>query len=136
MFNGAAVFNQDLSGWNVGNGQSFARMFNGAVAFNQDLSRWDVANGHSFERMFYRAATFNQDLSRWNVGNGQSFTNMFRYSGMNHFIGDWCFKSMGSDVGLSVFFSMLSVTKYPHDMWEQLNNLILVNCAKVRRNKV
>jgi len=48
MFEGATAFNQDLSGWNVANGQSFEGMFEGATAFNQDLSGWDVAHGDSF----------------------------------------------------------------------------------------
>jgi len=103
MFAGAAAFNQDLSGWDVGNGQSFEGMFYQAVAFNQDLSGWDVGNGQSFEGMFYEAVAFNQDLSGWDVCNGQNFRHMFKYSGMNHFIGDWNFKSMENEV-LAFFF--------------------------------
>jgi len=69
------------------------------------------------------------------VGNGKEFKHMFTGSGMNHFIGDWNFKSMENGVGsLSVFFSMLGVTKYTdasNDEREQFNNFVaLVNCAK------
>jgi len=58
---------------------------------------------------------------------------MFKKSGMNNFIGDWDFESMGNDAGsLRVFFSMLGVKKYDdasHDEWQQLNNLYaLVDC--------
>jgi len=74
-------------------------------------------------------------LSKWDVTNGRHFGNMFRHSGMNHFIGDWHFKSAKNCAGnLSVFSSMLGVIKgkdVPHDKWEQLNNFVtLVNCAK------
>jgi len=77
------------------------------------------------------------------VGNGQSFAYMFKYSGMNHFIGDWNFKSINRPLrlrSLSVFFSMLGAWTTNcddlehdelHDEWEQLNNFVgLVNCAK------
>jgi len=41
------------------------------------------------------------------VANGQSFKNMFKKSGMNYFIGDWDFESMGNDSGrLSIFVSV------------------------------
>jgi Mycoplasma protein of unknown function, DUF285 len=36
-------FNQDLSGWNVGNAKSMKATFRSAYAFNQDLSSWDVS---------------------------------------------------------------------------------------------
>jgi len=74
MFNRGAAFNQDLSGWDVTNDESFviARrirpvcydayynsqllyciicfMFNVFVAFDWDLSEWDVAYGQSFRK--------------------------------------------------------------------------------------
>jgi len=134
MFRGADTFNQDLSKWKVGNGRRFNGMFYEAAAFNQRLSSWKVGNSRTFKSMFYRAATFNQDLSKWDVGNGQNFANMFMYSGMNHFIGDWHFKSAKNCAGnLSVFSSMVGVMKHhyiSYDEWWQLNNFVtLVNCA-------
>jgi len=134
MFAGAAAFNQDLSDWNVANGVKFDYMFYGAAAFNQDLSRWDVGNGRDFEKMFAQAVAFNQDLSEWNVTNGVKFRDMFMNSGMNYFIGEWDFKSMGNDAErISVFFSMLGVTKYDdasHDEWQQLINFVSPTCTK------
>jgi len=134
MFYGAAAFNQDLSEWNVGNGHDFEFMFYSAAAFNQDLSRWDVGNGRGFEKMFAQAVAFNQDLSEWNVTNGQNFEHMFTNSGMNYFIGEWDFKSMGNDAErISVFISMLGVKKYddvPHDEVQQLINFVSPTCTK------
>ena len=42
-------------------------MFNGAIVFNQDLSEWNdhLSNVTSMEGMFENATNFNQDLS-WN----------------------------------------------------------------------
>ena len=40
---GAAMFNQDISGWDVSNVTDMTRMFMGNQYFNQDLSGWDVS---------------------------------------------------------------------------------------------
>ncbi|MDD5077322.1 MAG: BspA family leucine-rich repeat surface protein, partial [Sphaerochaetaceae bacterium] len=37
-------FNQDISGWDVGNATDMSFMFYGASSFNQDISGWDVGN--------------------------------------------------------------------------------------------
>ena len=44
MFEGAAAFNGDLSGWDVRNVTDMSSMFCSAAAFNGDLSGWDVRN--------------------------------------------------------------------------------------------
>lgn len=41
MFQGAEIFNQDISGWNVANVSDFRAMFRDALQFNQNLARWD-----------------------------------------------------------------------------------------------
>ena len=43
MFNGATVFNGDLSGWSLGKVTDIQYMFNGASAFTSDLAGWNVA---------------------------------------------------------------------------------------------
>jgi len=66
-----------------------------------------VGNGQYFRSMFNKAAAFNQDLSGWNVTKGRKFWNMFKNSGMNYFIGEWDFESMGNDTeSLRVFVSV------------------------------
>merc|ERR1740124_296447 len=133
MFYKAATFNQDLSGWNVKKCRDFSSMFKEAGVFNQDISEWNVAKGRKFFDMFEGASAFNQDLSEWNVTNGRNFINMFKNSGMNYFIGEWDFKSMRNDPGrISVFFSMLGVTKYDdmsNDELKQLNEFIFGTCS-------
>ena len=76
MFYFNTDFNQDLSGWDVGNVKFMVGMF-GATAFNQDLSGWDVSNVVSMQSMFYKATTFNQDLSGWDVSNVRYMFDMF-----------------------------------------------------------
>ena len=41
---GGAMFNQDISGWDVSNVTNMDGMFLGNQYFNQDLSSWDVSN--------------------------------------------------------------------------------------------
>ncbi len=42
MFQGAASFNGDISGWNVSKVTDMASMFQGATAFNQNLGPWYI----------------------------------------------------------------------------------------------
>jgi len=60
---------------------------------------------------------------------------MFKNSGMNHFIGDWEFKSIENCISnLSTFFSMLGLKMNDDvsvDEWQQLSNFVTrFNCAK------
>ncbi|MDI6022815.1 BspA family leucine-rich repeat surface protein [Leucobacter sp. UT-8R-CII-1-4] len=75
MFEGATIFNGDLSAWNVANVTSMDAMFFDASAFNQDIGGWDVSNVTSMNGMFQSASAFNQDISGWDVAN-VAFMNM------------------------------------------------------------
>jgi len=84
MFEGAAAFNQDLSGtypWKVDKVTKFTNMFKNAASFNQDISGWYVAAGTNFASMFEGAAEFNRGLSDWTVTGMDSdgaVTDMFK----------------------------------------------------------
>ena len=52
MFSGSTVFNQDISGWEVGNVEYMTEMFYGADNFNQNLGSWDVSSLLDATRMF------------------------------------------------------------------------------------
>ena len=54
MFERAAAFNGDLSGWDVRNVTDMSAMFWDAAAFNGDLSGWDVRNVTNMSGMFWR----------------------------------------------------------------------------------
>ena len=47
-----------------------------AYDFNQDISGWDVSNGNDFASMFYRAYDFDQDIGSWDVSKGTDFSYM------------------------------------------------------------
>jgi surface protein len=75
MFNGATVFNQDISGWNTGLNVSFYGMFQNAAAFNQNIGSWNTAAATNMELMFNGATAFNQNIGSWNVANVTAFAN-------------------------------------------------------------
>jgi len=65
MFEGAAAFNQDISGWVVTAITTFTSMFKGASGYNRDLSIWEVDGGLNFHDMFKDASIFQQNLCLW-----------------------------------------------------------------------
>ena len=67
MFDGAAAFNGDISGWETSAVTSMQRMFNEAVAFNSDISSWNTSKVLSMNGMFQDATSFNQDISSWDI---------------------------------------------------------------------
>jgi surface protein len=77
MFQGARIFNQDISDWDVSNVIIMAVMFNGANSFNQDISSWDVSNVNVMFGMFTDASSFNQDITNWDVSSVTSMSSMF-----------------------------------------------------------
>ena len=62
MFNGAGVFNRDISIWNVGSVTTMKRMFLNAYVFDIDISEWDVSRVTSMESMFRNAEKFSHTL--------------------------------------------------------------------------
>ena len=49
-------------------------MFQGARLFNQDISNWDVSSVTTMVSMFQGASLFNQDISNWNVSSVTNHT--------------------------------------------------------------
>ena len=73
-------FNEDISGWDVGNVDDMYCMFAEADSFNQDISGWDVSRVRDMGEMFYYAASFNQDISGWDVSRVSDMSAMFFYA--------------------------------------------------------
>jgi surface protein len=69
MFSSASSFNQDISGWNVGNVTTMRGMFSEASAFNQPIGNWNVINVTKMDFMFNKATAFNQQIGNWDVSN-------------------------------------------------------------------
>ena len=62
MFAYAALFNGDLSKWDVSRVTDMSYMFYHASSFNGDLSKWDVSRVTNMVGMFYSASKFSQTL--------------------------------------------------------------------------
>ena len=96
MFQGAKLFNQDISGWDVSGVTNMSRMFGGgatfggARSFNQDISGWDVSSVTNMTGMFRGAKSFNQPIGAWDVSSVTNMTGMFRGAkSFNQPIGAW-----------------------------------------------
>lgn len=67
MFFSCAIFNSDISTWDVSRITDMQQMFAWSPKFNQDLSNWEVGEVLNMLQMFMNATDFNQDLSSWCV---------------------------------------------------------------------
>lgn len=72
-FQDNADFNQDISGWDTSDVQSFTDLFSGATSFNQDLSSWDVGNATGFTGMFEEATSYDQSFNGWEFQRNESY---------------------------------------------------------------
>ena len=90
LFDGASLFNQDISGWDVSSVTDMEEMFNEATSFDQDIGSWDVSSVTNMSRMFNEATSFNQDISGWDVSSVTSASFMFNGAGsFNQDISGW-----------------------------------------------
>ena len=90
MFQGAAIFNQNISSWNVSNVTNMDSMFNTANAFNQPIGNWNVSNVTNMDSMFNTANAFNQPIENWNVSRVTNMKNMFtQATAFNQNINSW-----------------------------------------------
>ncbi len=119
MFNGASLFNGDLSGWDVSNVIDMNNMFNWASSFNGDIWNWDVSNVVDMNNMFADAWLFNRDIGNWNVS---SVTNMsyvfYEATWFNQDIGNW---DVSSVIDMSNMFSTASWFNQDIGNWDVSN---------------
>ena len=57
-----STFNEDISGWGVGNVTKMNRLFKGASSFNQPIGDWDMSSVRWMGSMFFGASSFNNRL--------------------------------------------------------------------------
>lgn len=81
MFSNSS-FNGDISNWDVGNVTNMSGMFYGNTAFNGNISNWNVSYVTDMSNMFQDATAFDQDLGGWDIGSIETMENMFDNSGM------------------------------------------------------
>lgn len=72
-FRDCALFDGDVSEWNVVTSSNMNGMFRG-TAFNGDLSSWDFSSATNIGNIF-RDTPFNQDISAWNIASVTIATN-------------------------------------------------------------
>ncbi|MEQ9303368.1 MAG: BspA family leucine-rich repeat surface protein, partial [Marinoscillum sp.] len=77
MFDGASLFDGDLSNWDVSTITSLPATFQNAISFNGDITNWDVSNVTLLGPTFSGASSFNQDISGWNTANNTNMNNTF-----------------------------------------------------------
>ena len=65
MFNGASIFNRDISGWNMTKVTNTSFMFSGTYAFNQNIGNWNVSNVTNFSG--FMAGKTNLNFSSTNL---------------------------------------------------------------------
>jgi len=88
-FNGASIFNDDISSWNTTNVNNMNSLFMNATAFNQDIGNWDVSNVTDMDCLFDGATVFNQDIRAWNTENVTTMQALFASSAFNQDISSW-----------------------------------------------
>lgn len=122
MFDGAKIFNQDITGWDVSkvvtmlgmfkeadtfnkpigvwvtsSVEIMADMFYGCYAFNQPLNDWDVSKVWRFDGMFKATSSFNQPLNNWVTTSGRNMDSMFESTSVfNSDITTWDTSSMAN----------------------------------------
>ena len=108
MFNGANVFNQDLSGWDTSKLTNMSEMFYLAEDFDGDISSWDTSQVTDMRYMFDIAHVFNGNVGSWDTSQVTDMTGMFygAYS-FNQDISNWDTSQVkimaGMFLGASVF---------------------------------
>jgi hypothetical protein len=107
MFNGASLFNQDISGWDVSSVTDMTNMFVSASEFNNGDSplSWNTGTGtmnvQTMSGMFSSANSFNQDIGGWNVLSVTNMSNMFSdANSFNQDIGGWNVSSVTNMAGM------------------------------------
>ena len=134
MFNGAVIFNKDISSWNVSKVTNMFGMFLNASAFNQPIANWErtdstLANVTSMYSMFENADSFNQPIGNWNVSKVASMVAMFRYNAIfNEPIGNW---NVSEVTNMSYMFEQAAAFNQPLSNWERVSSPDTSTLAKV-----
>ncbi|TYK64249.1 BspA family leucine-rich repeat surface protein, partial [Colwellia echini] len=88
-FLNAKAFNQPVGKWNMSNVTNTRYMFSGTDVFNQPLNDWDMSKVENMEYMFARTKAFNQPLDKWDVSSVTIIRDLFIQSVFNQPIGNW-----------------------------------------------
>ena len=90
MFQTAAIFNGDISGWNTTDATTMEFMFLSAESFDQELNLWDTSSVTNMSSMFSFATSFNGDVSSWDTSSVTTMEGMFyNATSFDQPIGGW-----------------------------------------------
>ncbi|MFN8127115.1 MAG: BspA family leucine-rich repeat surface protein [Candidatus Nanopelagicales bacterium] len=78
MFDGASLYNDDISTWDTGSVTRMDSMFRDAAAFDQPIGGWDTSALTDMSGMFQGATSFNQPLADWDVSHVTGMDSAFR----------------------------------------------------------
>lgn len=121
MFNGATVFDGDLSDWDMSGVTNMGSMFADAAAFNNggQALTWNTSSVQLMDRVFFNATSFNQDISTWNTA---AVTNMFgmfiNADAFNQPIGNW---NVSNVVNFAQMFQLADVFNQDLSNWNMSN---------------
>ena len=115
-FLNAELFNQDISGWEVGAVIEMRGVFRDAISFDQPLNSWDVSGVEDMQSMFNNASSFNQPLNSWVVSSVEDMGAMFRgASSFNQDISGW---DVGAASSIAAMFAEASSFNQPLNSWD------------------
>jgi surface protein len=116
MFNGASLFNSDISEWDVSQVTNMSHLFYLATVFNQPLDSWDVSSVTNMSSMFYGTQYFDQPLNSWDVSNVTDMREMFYLaSRFNNLIDAW---DVGNVIYMNGMFTAAYVFNQPIGSWD------------------
>lgn len=109
VFNGCEVFEGvGVETWDVSGITDMKSIFNGALVFNGDVSSWDVSSVTTLDSAFKNARDFNADISGWTTTSLTNCQNMLHDAvSFDHSLGSWDISGvtnmidMLDDVGMS-----------------------------------
>ncbi|MFY0608668.1 MAG: BspA family leucine-rich repeat surface protein [Cyclobacteriaceae bacterium] len=123
MFDGAILFNGDLSNWDVSTITSLSNTFSDASSFNGNITNWNTSNVTVMAGTFYGASSFNQDLSGWNTSNVSTLNVTFADAiAFNQNINSWDVSNVTSFQGA---FDGATNFNQPLDQWDLSSALSL-----------
>jgi surface protein len=76
MFARCALFEEDISSWNVAKVTDMQSMFQGCIQFSRDL-KWDTVSVTNMRAMFANCEFFDGDITTWNVEKVTDMSYMF-----------------------------------------------------------